>query len=489
MLSMFPWKEMNAGVSRSLRPPQSLLYHSTSSWRTISASQPTTQHRYYFYLNRLLVLVLIVCWTHSEAFQSHRHRVFGSFFHTSTQNANPAISCCISTGYHLGPANACDHRKNSRLKLYEKSPKTKDGTSIPPASDKNPTQRETKSVVQSFFDKSSDQPLPSNSEQNKKDETTPQKSESWFRSVFRRSKKDNDADETSKDSKRRKKASSSSSQQKIVKPVLSDKLRQQAEESKKTIEKEKQPTKSSKVTTKNKDGNKDSENDDSQDQSSLWNRVTGWIPGRGGGDGDDRDSNSSTSNSNSTNPISALQQFWQESASRRAEEWIDVIPKTRLAPGEVVPVTVGGLDLLIIAGSTSDNRIYAIANSCPHLGTPLEIGQLVRLPKENVDAPSAAGTRSSEVSANSEEADRWTELQVSSILQQDGCEDCIVCPLHRTAFALESGQVRGEWCPYPPVVGKLTGLVKEPTPVATFDVRVRKKSIQVRLNSPLPPDS
>jgi hypothetical protein len=31
----------------------------------------------------------------------------------------------------------------------------------------------------------------------------------------------------------------------------------------------------------------------------------------------------------------------------------------------------------------------------------------------------------------------------------------------------------------------MTGLIKEPTPVATFDVRVQKKTIQVRLNSPL----
>lgn len=174
--------------------------------------------------------------------------------------------------------------------------------------------------------------------------------------------------------------------------------------------------------------------------------------------------------------------------SRRDEEWIDVIPKTRLSPGEVVPVTVGGLDLLIVAGFSSSNRVYAIANQCPHLGTPLEIGQLVRLPKEGSETTST-GTSSSSSPSSSNPADRWTEFQVSSLLQQDGCEDCIVCPLHKTAFALESGQVRGEWCPYPPVVGKLTGMVKDPTPVATFDVRVRRKNIQVRLNSLLPMDN
>jgi nitrite reductase/ring-hydroxylating ferredoxin subunit len=176
--------------------------------------------------------------------------------------------------------------------------------------------------------------------------------------------------------------------------------------------------------------------------------------------------------------------------SKRNEEWVDVIPTTRLAPGEVVPVTVGGLDLLIVAPGRG-NRIYAIANSCPHLGTPLEIGQLVRLPKEETTTTTTTTTTppSSLSTSSSSSGNKWTELQVSNLLQQDGCEDCIVCPLHRTAFALESGQVRGEWCPYPPVVGKLTSFVKDPTPVATFDVRVRKKTIQVRLNSPLPPET
>eukprot|EP00977_Amphora_coffeiformis_P013863 scaffold3763_cov165-Amphora_coffeaeformis.AAC.14 len=222
---------------------------------------------------------------------------------------------------------------------------------------------------------------------------------------------------------------------------------------------------------------------DKEEEATLWGKVTNYWRTKG-----NATEVADNDNVNSTNPLSVVQKYWQDTLNRREEEWIDVIPKTRLSPGEVVPVTVGGLDLLIIAGLTSDTRLYAIANSCPHLGTPLEIGQLVRLPKES---PATATTAASDVVTTKEEesANRWTELQVSSLLQQDGCEDCIVCPLHRTAFALESGQVRGEWCPYPPVVGKLTSLVKDPTPVATFDVRVRKKNIQVRLNSPLPPET
>jgi len=57
--------------------------------------------------------------------------------------------------------------------------------------------------------------------------------------------------------------------------------------------------------------------------------------------------------------------------------------------------------------------------------------------------------------------------------------------LHRTAFALQNGEVRGEWCPYPPVVGKLMGTVKTKSNLATFEIRVRGKNIEVRISSDL----
>lgn len=169
----------------------------------------------------------------------------------------------------------------------------------------------------------------------------------------------------------------------------------------------------------------------------------------------------------SSNPLMSLQSLW----SSNDEEWVDVFPKTRIMPGESVPVQVGGIDLLVVA-STDARRIYCIANSCPHLGTPLETGVLARLPVEESTKPSNT-------------PQPFTEERVTSLLQQDGCEDCIVCPLHKTAFALASGEVRGEWCPYPPVLGKIVGAVKQPVGAAVFDVRTRGKFVQVRLNSPL----
>lgn len=44
-----------------------------------------------------------------------------------------------------------------------------------------------------------------------------------------------------------------------------------------------------------------------------------------------------------------------------------------IAAGDLVPVEVDGLALLVAADL--DGKIFAIANSCPHLGTPLENGR------------------------------------------------------------------------------------------------------------------
>ena len=254
-----------------------------------------------------------------------------------------------------------------------------------------------------------------------------------------------------------------------------------------TVEQQ-QPQKSSQPTTQ-----KDDSDDQTSSSSSWTSRFTSWISGTNNNNTTDP---SNTSSSGSTNP---WQKLWKQlDTTDKTEEWVTVFSTTRISPGELVPVTVAGIDLLVIASNDGKNRLYCIANSCPHLGTPLELGQLVRLP---IEESSSSSSSSSSVSSDDPKittkafstSDRtdlsWTERQVSSILQQDGCEDCIVCPLHKTAFALESGQVRGEWCPYPPIVGAMVGLVKPPAAAATFGVRVRGKDVQVRINTPISHDA
>jgi nitrite reductase/ring-hydroxylating ferredoxin subunit len=181
------------------------------------------------------------------------------------------------------------------------------------------------------------------------------------------------------------------------------------------------------------------------------------------------------------NPLTTAQKMfsnvWAGKKSQE-EQWIVVAPKWMISPGELVPITAAGLDLLLVA-SKDGSALHCIANSCPHLGTPLELAALDRRPVET--PPDSTTTAASPIALGDPKP--LQETDIAKMLTQDGCEDCIVCPLHRTAFALASGEVRGEWCPYPPVIGKLMGTVKTKTPLPVFDVRTRGKNIEVRLNT------
>ena len=186
---------------------------------------------------------------------------------------------------------------------------------------------------------------------------------------------------------------------------------------------------------------------------------------------------SSTEGKQRKGTLSVVQTFFSGVFENQREEWIPVAPKTRISPGEIVPISAAGLDLLLVA-SKDGSALHCIANSCPHLGTPLEVGMLERRPIET----SSSDQQQQQVMLPASELQ---ETDIASLLAQDGCEDCIVCPLHKTAFALESGEVRGEWCPYPPVIGKVMGTVKTKATLPVFDVRTRGKNIEVRLNTPL----
>jgi len=167
-------------------------------------------------------------------------------------------------------------------------------------------------------------------------------------------------------------------------------------------------------------------------------------------------------------------------------EWIVACPKTRISPGEVIPIVAGGLDLLLVA-SKDAKQLHVIANSCPHLGTPLETGPIERRPIETFQygSANAAPAALTSIVAPPSSSSQPYKSKGANLPNGDGCEECIVCPLHQTAFALESGEVRGEWCPYPPVIGKVMGSVKPKSKLVTFEVRTRGKNIEVRLNTPL----
>merc|ERR1719183_2906163 len=84
--------------------------------------------------------------------------------------------------------------------------------------------------------------------------------------------------------------------------------------------------------------------------------------------------------------------------------WTTVCSSKDLKPNSLKAAFGAGQDILI--ATDAGGRVFAAANVCPHIGTPLDQGTV-----------------------------------------EDGA---IVCPLHRSAFDLRSGKLVGPWCPAPP---------------------------------------
>ena len=162
--------------------------------------------------------------------------------------------------------------------------------------------------------------------------------------------------------------------------------------------------------------------------------------------------------------------------SRQKSQWVDICRKTAINPGSVTPVSLQGLNLLVVAPLEVNNaakELYIIENQCPHLSSDLSLGVL-------------------------------------SVDKNAG--DCITCPLHKTMFSLETGCVVGPWCPYPPVVGSVAGLIRkekneykplfpflflgegkdlkdQERMLRKFEVRTTWKTIQVRILSEVDVDA
>lgn len=144
--------------------------------------------------------------------------------------------------------------------------------------------------------------------------------------------------------------------------------------------------------------------------------------------------------------------FWKN-------EWAVACPKTKVGPGQIVPCVVNGLDIIIFA-SRDGQHLDAFANACPHLGSSFDLATVERRPQVQGKGVAGNGTG-------------------------DGCVDCIVCPVHRTAFEIRSGTVRGEWCPYPPILGGVMGYMKPQSTLVKFAVRLRGKNVEVRIATSL----
>ncbi|KAG2500531.1 hypothetical protein HYH03_001308 [Edaphochlamys debaryana] len=103
-------------------------------------------------------------------------------------------------------------------------------------------------------------------------------------------------------------------------------------------------------------------------------------------------------------------------------------------------VEINGQKVLLVA---QGDDVKAVSNKCSHLGLPL-VGK-------------------------------------TAMFQAEIKSGCVVCPAHGTMFDLDTGAVKGEWCPKLPnlpLVGK--GPAQKPLP--TFQVRVGEDgSIEVNV--------
>merc|ERR1719291_1627661 len=106
--------------------------------------------------------------------------------------------------------------------------------------------------------------------------------------------------------------------------------------------------------------------------------------------------------------------------------WIKTgLKESDLVPTELRAFNLGGVDVLV--GKTEGGKLFCVSNLCPHLGTPMSEGA-------------------------------------------DVIGDTIVCPLHGSSWNVGDGELL-YWCPSPPIIGPLTGLVIEKKQLKIFEAR------------------
>lgn len=114
--------------------------------------------------------------------------------------------------------------------------------------------------------------------------------------------------------------------------------------------------------------------------------------------------------------------------------WTKVLTTEELPSGDRKVVKVGEQKILII---NDNDKLYAVNNACPHLKLPLKKGKLT-------------------------------------------ADGAIVCPFHRSAFDLCTGEVKN-WTPWPPVVGNVLGKISSEQKLSVFATRIEDGSIWVEV--------
>ena len=110
------------------------------------------------------------------------------------------------------------------------------------------------------------------------------------------------------------------------------------------------------------------------------------------------------------------------------------LPESELAASGRKVIKVGETDILLIA---TREKVYAIANQCPHLNLPVQNGKVTE-------------------------------------------QGTIVCQWHRSEFNLEDGSPAA-WSTWPPGVGKVLASVSKEKPLRTYSVRREEGTIWVEM--------
>lgn len=116
--------------------------------------------------------------------------------------------------------------------------------------------------------------------------------------------------------------------------------------------------------------------------------------------------------------------------------WVKALSQSALPEGTRQVVKLGDRKLLLLNHS---GKLYALEDRCPHLKLSLKKGKIT----------------------------------------EDGA---IVCPWHRSAFDLCTGDVK-TWTPWPPGVGKVLSMVSSEKALPVFPTRVDEGNIWVDLDS------
>jgi len=216
------------------------------------------------------------------------------------------------------------------------------------------------------------------------------------------------------------------------------------------------------------DDEEDNDNEDQSNKRNVFKRAWDKVSGGNRKDGDKNQSDTEKQIGYKPSPLDGIRLNLAKAMSGLSninlfqwgekEEWVVACPKTRVGPGQIIPCSVNGLDIIIFA-SRDGQRLDAFANACPHLGSPFDLATIERKPIQQ---------------GNKRRVDDGTG---------DGCVDCIVCPVHQTAFEIQSGKVQGEWCPYPPMLGNIMGYMKPKQDLIKFAVRLRGKNVEVRIGT------